>query len=183
MTDLDEDWDNFLHDNTSKKLENIEYNNKKAIFTDLYISTKTKICYLNTEININETFWKIDIMDYNKFSEGIIKKQIKLSCLDVDEVNILDKKIENEKNIINIVVISCINNPQGRIKFKDVRKISIGICKKDLINTRTKEKSAFYNCFVLVIRLLFDGIFKEMHVKVFNTGKLEIPGIQSDYML
>ena len=183
MSDLDEDWDNFLHDNTSKKLENIEYNNKKAIFTDLYISTKTKICYLNTEININETFWKIDIMDYNNFSEGIIKKQIKLSCLDVDEVNILDKKIENEKNIINVVVISSINNPQGRIKFKDVRKISIGICKKDLINTRTKEKSAFYNCFVLVIRLLFDGIFKEIHVKVFNTGKLEIPGIQSDYML
>jgi TATA-box binding protein (TBP) (component of TFIID and TFIIIB) len=27
-----------------------------------------------------------------------------------------------------------------------------------------------------------DGVFKEFHVKVFNTGKLEIPGIQSEAM-
>ncbi len=33
------------------------------------------------------------------------------------------------------------------------------------------------------MRLLYNGIFREIHVKVFNTGKLEIPGIQNDQLL
>jgi len=73
-----------------------------------------------------------------------------------------------------------IDNPNGRIKFKDIRKVSIGISKKDLTSYRSKKKSAFYNCFVLILRIHFDGIFREFHVKIFNTGKIEIPGIQSD---
>jgi TATA-box binding protein (TBP) (component of TFIID and TFIIIB) len=74
-------------------------------------------------------------------------------------------------------------NPEGRIKFKDIRKISIGLCKKDIVSYRTKKKSAFYNCFVLIMRLLYNDIFREIHIKVFNTGKLEIPGIQNDELL
>jgi hypothetical protein len=65
-----------------------------------------------------------------------------------------------------------------------VRKISIGICKKDILECRTnnkrKNKSAFYNCVVLIIRLKIEDKFKEFHVKIFNTGKLEIPGIQDE---
>ena len=44
-------------------------------------------------------------------------------------------------------------------------------------------KGAFYNCFVVILRIKFNDIFKEVHIKVFNTGKLEIPGIQSDDFL
>ena len=80
-------------------------------------------------------------------------------------------------------IIKSIDNPAGKIKFKDTRKISIGINKKDIINTRCKEKSAFYNCFVIVLRVLIKDNFKEFHIKVFNTGKLEIPGIKEDYVL
>ena len=71
-----------------------------------------------------------------------------------------------------------------KLKFKDVRKINVGLCKKDLTSYRTKRKGAFYNCFVLILRIKNkDGIFKEAHVKVFNTGKLEIPGIQTTEFL
>ena len=77
-------------------------------------------------------------------------------------------------------VITHIDNPSGRIKFKDTRKISIGVSKKDLLSYRCKKKSAFYNCFVLILRLKIDEMYKEFHVKVINTGKLEIPGIQSE---
>ena len=45
---------------------------------------------------------------------------------------------------------------------------------------RCKKKSAFYNCFVIIIRILVDQTYKEFHVKIFNTGKVEIPGIQSE---
>jgi hypothetical protein len=64
-----------------------------------------------------------------------------------------------------------------------VRKISVGLSKKDIISYRCKKKGAFYNCFVLIIRIKFNGKFKEIHVKIFNTGKLEIPGIQNDDLL
>ena len=47
---------------------------------------------------------------------------------------------------------------------------------------RSKPKSAFYNCFVLLIRLMHNGIYKEIHTKIFNTGKVEIPGIQDDIL-
>ena len=47
---------------------------------------------------------------------------------------------------------------------------------------RGKKKQAFYNCFVMIIRIKIDGLFKEFHIKVFNTGKLEIPGVQSEQM-
>ena len=55
--------------------------------------------------------------------------------------------------------------------------------KKDILNNRKKEKSAFYNCFVVILRIKIEESYKEIHVKVFNTGKLEIPGIQNDIML
>jgi hypothetical protein len=77
-------------------------------------------------------------------------------------------------------IITSINNPSGRIKFKDIRKISVGVSKKDIMSYRCKQKSAFYNCFVMIMRLKIQTVFKEFHIKVFNTGKMEIPGIQND---
>ena len=47
-----------------------------------------------------------------------------------------------------------------------------------MMTNRTKKKGAFYNCFVLIVRLIENGAFKEYHVKIFNTGKIELPGIQ-----
>ena len=34
-----------------------------------------------------------------------------------------------------------------------------------------------------MLRIMYDNNYKEIHVKVFNTGKLEIPGIQSNIFL
>ena len=33
------------------------------------------------------------------------------------------------------------------------------------------------------MRILFNDTYREVHVKIFNTGKLEIPGIQYDELL
>jgi hypothetical protein len=75
-------------------------------------------------------------------------------------------------------IIKQINNPSARrTKFKDERKITIGLSKKDIMNARGKVKNAFYNCFALIMRFMYEEEFREIHVKVFNTGKLEIPGI------
>ena len=95
-----------------------------------------------------------------------------------ETINHIDPNLFYEHHIINRIV-----NPEGRISYKDVRKISIGLCKKDITSYRCKKKGAFYNCFALILRIYIDNNFKEVHVKVFNTGKLEIPGIQNDNIL
>ena len=147
--------------------------------SNIYISTKTKILFLNKSLDIFTTFWLLPITDYNKQEKGIIKKQIKFSFENRDEY---EKMIAQSLNISNLhnKIITHIDNEK---KFKHVRKLSIGLCKKDLLYSRNKDKSAFYNCFVLSLRIYIINGFKEIHIKIFNTGKIEIPGIQNDEQL
>ena len=155
--------------------------------TPIYISTKTKISYLTRPIVIHEAFWKIPILKYAIPKEGIIKKQMKFSTTDPAELAAIQSMLKQEVACVNEFVIEHIENPDGRIKFKDQRKISIGLCKKDIVSYRIKQKRAFFNCFVVILRIVDEDDehrnYKEMHVKVFNTGKLEIPGVKTDVML
>jgi hypothetical protein len=148
--------------------------------TNIYISTKTKIAYLSNIIDLKNIFWLIPTIDYYRPLNGVIKKQIKINSNTTEEFNFIQDKLKQETSIVEQYIITHIDNPAGRIKFKDIRKVSIGICKKDIMSYRSKKKSAFYNCFVLILRIKIDCVYKDFHVKVFNTGKLEIPGIQND---
>ena len=145
----------------------------------IYISTKTNISYLNMPVDLKTVFWKIPIIPYSRPVNGVIKKQMKFNSLTQEELDDIQERIKGEE-CVDENIITSINNPTGRIKFKDIRKISIGVSKKDLMSYRCKKKSAFYNCFVMMLRIKLNGIFKEFHVKIFNTGKLEIPGIQDE---
>jgi hypothetical protein len=147
--------------------------------TNIYISTKTKIAYLNTIIDLKKIFWDIPVIPYSKPSNGVIKKQMKFNSIEKEELDFIQDKIKDEPYFEENVIIH-IDNPAGRIKFKDIRKISIGISKKDILSYRCKKKSAFYNCFVIILRMKIEQTFKEFHIKVFNTGKLEIPGVQNE---
>jgi len=147
--------------------------------TNIYISTKTKIAYLNRPVDLKLLFWVVPVIPYSKPCNGVVKKQMKFNSSTLEELLYIQDKLTNE-TYFEEHIITHIDNPAGRIKFKDTRKISIGVSKKDLLSYRCKKKSAFYNCFVLILRMKVDDIFKEFHVKVFNTGKLEIPGVQSE---
>lgn len=148
--------------------------------TNIYISTKSKIAYLDKPIDL-KIFWDIPVIPYGTPQDGVIKKQIKFNSKTAEELNIIQDKLKNAL-YCDQHIMSHIDNPNGRIKFKDIRKISIGISKKDIMSYRSKKKQAFYNCFVMIIRIKIDDIFREFHIKVFNTGKLEIPGVQNDKM-
>jgi TATA-box binding protein (TBP) (component of TFIID and TFIIIB) len=147
--------------------------------SNIYISTKTKIAYLNTPIDLAKIFWDIPVINYYTPENGVIKKQMKFNSTMQSEVDFIQEKLTKE-NYFEENIITHIDNPVGRIKFKDIRKVSIGISKKDIMSYRCKKRSAFYNCFVVILRMKIDRTFKEFHVKVFNTGKLEIPGIQNE---
>jgi hypothetical protein len=104
---------------------------------------------------------------------------MKFNSTTEEELQDIKERLKSESHYDEQIITSIIN-PIGRIKFKDIRKITIGLSKKDIMSYRSKKKSAFYNCFVLILRLKLENNFKEFHVKIFNTGKLEIPGIQDD---
>ena len=160
----------------------------------LCISTKTKISFLNTDnIDINMLFWSIPILPYHIPGEGIIKKQIKLSCHNPEETDNINKEINKvkeqnelcEETLIENINTSDNNTPGNNGKYKISRKISVGICKKTMANQSHKQKRAFFNCIVLILRIFMEEEevpYKEIHVKIFNTGKMEIPGVQSDEM-
>ena len=183
--DIDKAWSDFCIDgeiNNFNENNIIENTNFVPKATDIYISTKTQIAYLSQEIELAKVFWAIKILPYHIQSEGIVKKQMKFNFTNQEKVDEVTNIIKNEKNV-DEHIISRIINPTGRITFRDIRKISIGLCKKDILSYRSKKKSAFYNCFVLILRIKIEEEFKEIHIKVFNTGKLEIPGIRDDTIL
>ena len=167
----------------------------RSNITPIYISTKTKIAYLTQPVNIYDIFWDIPVQHYYRRREGVIKKQIKFQTTDPAFIASIKEKLEKQPRCYDEYVIEHIENPNGRIMYKDQRKVSIGLCKKDLQSGNLKKKRAFFNCFVLILRINGgiaspderapedDILYKEMHVKVFNTGKLEIPGIQEDSTL
>jgi hypothetical protein len=177
----DEDITNFETLNAKYVSANLsmEINSDTPKASNIYISTKTKIAYLNMPIDLKGVFWSVPVIPYARPTNGVIKKQMKFNSSTIEELDIIQTKLINEPYYEEHIITN-INNPSGRIKFKDIRKISIGISKKDIMSYRCKKKSAFYNCFVLIIRMKVADLFKEYHVKVFNTGKLEIPGVQSE---
>jgi hypothetical protein len=203
--DIDQEWENFIssecndegassdEEEYSKLDEFLKDNDEEVVSanismdiesfapkaTSIYISTKTKIAYLNTTIDLKKVFWQVPIIPYSMPSNGVIKKQMKFNSTEIEELDFIQDKIKDEP-YFEEHIITHIDNPAGRIKFKDIRKISIGISKKDILSYRCKKKSAFYNCFVIILRMKIEKTFKEFHVKVFNTGKLEIPGIQNE---
>ena len=187
-SNIDDEWAEFISKNENSDSEDEESSVSEAFedddtvapkASDIYISTKSKIAYLNSMIDLKEIFWSIPVIPYTHPKNGVIKKQIKFNSSTEEELNIIQQRLKNE-TCYEENIITSINNPTGRIKFKDVRKVSIGISKKDIMSYRRKKKSAFYNCFVMIMRIRIGEDFKEFHIKVFNTGKMEIPGIQSD---
>jgi hypothetical protein len=158
-------------------IESREVHATPYVTNKLFISTKTKVLFLNQEIDINDIFWKIPVEEYWKPVECVVKKQMKIVSKTQEEYNQLMEKLQTVPYYTEHV-IKQINNPTARrIKFKDERKITVGVSKKDIMNCRGKVKNAFYNCFAIIIRFRYEGVFREIHAKIFNTGKLEIPGI------
>lgn len=192
---VDDEWNSFInnedfdvpeYDTKIYMNENIKTTGmdiSRPVCEDLYISTTTKVLFLNKPIDISNIFWKLPVIDYGRPENGIVKKQMKIVCNNEEEYNIYKERIA-EIPYYTENIVKQVNNPTARrIKYKDERKITIGMSKKDIMNCRGKVKNAFYNCFAIIMRFKFEGLFREIHIKVFNTGKLEIPGILNKTIL
>ena len=174
---LDDDWTAFMTDGTiateTKEQTTLEDAPEPS---KLHISTQTKIVYLNTEIDINHLFWNLPLIEFHHSTTGILKKQMKLTTTTKEETEKYEEMIKHHYNGV-LENISLKTEP-----YKCVQKASVGLSNKDVIGFKySNNKRAFYNCVAIVMRILNDGIYKEFHLKIFNTGKMEIPGIRESH--
>ena len=87
MNETDIAWQNFINNKDFMKIESDKNYSctrqetpKPPNPTPIYISTQTKIAYLNQQFDLNKLFWLIPIIPYYEYHKGIIKKQMKLVC-------------------------------------------------------------------------------------------------------
>ena len=180
--ELDNEWEKFLNGGETNDIDDKAHDElgEAPECKDLYISTKTKLLYLNqSNIDVARIFWSVPIVEYWKPDEGVIKKQMKVAAQSKEECAENERKLK-ETYYYTERIIKQIDNPIAKkIKFKDERKVTVGISTKNVMNYRGKDKGgAMFNCVALTFRFRNDANnFHEIHVKVFNTGKLEIPEI------
>ena len=118
--DIDSAWENFLEEgcildddkflsSINSDDENIKNENIPKV-SDIYISTKTKIAYLSHEIDLHSVFWKINILDYHKPEEGVIKKQMKFNLNSSEELDSMKSKLLNLKNVDEYIITQIVNH-------------------------------------------------------------------------
>lgn len=173
-----------LSDDSIPSVEKEEIKNIRTACEELYISTQTKIFFLNTtNLDVDKIFWNTQVIPYTTRSNGVIKKQIRFISKTKEEYESYEER-RNKELYYTEKIMKQIDNPNARkIKFKDVRKLTVGISKKDIMNCHGKNKNAFINCFAMILRVQHEGNYHEIHVKVFNTGRMAIPGIVNEDLL
>jgi len=196
--DVDDLWDSF-DPNKSKIIKDISTSNKfKGVTPPLpnpvNISTKTMLATLNTHIDLS-VFWDIPVIKYSLPIEGVVKKELRFVSNSIQQLEQMQSKLYQHPFYEEHCESHC-----EKFNFKDIRKISIGISFKNFIKSKkisnnkqtnsqtltSKNKKqrtgAFYNCITLIYRISTEDNFKEYHVKLFNTGELEIPGVKNNYI-
>lgn len=181
MTTLDDEWLNFLQcgematvtpSSPAKITEKITESQKNS---ELHISTKTILISLPTTFDLSSIFWHTPVIQYHALQDGIVKKQTKITTNTPEERRNIEAMCQDEcERGIYFTQSILEDTPE-----KCVRKVNIGICKKDVMSFNKKyvPKGAFSNCIVFTVRIHEEN-YQEVHIKVFQSGKLEIPGMK-----
>lgn len=146
------------------------------------ISTQTKIVMLSDNVDVDDLFWRLPLIRYEEPRAGILKKQIQVQSTTPEEVQAyLAKRAGIDRFFTELVTADTKNcNVNARkASFVDERIPFVGIVSKDLVNSQSKVKGTFIHCTTLNVRAWNAAAdrWNEVHLKVFNTGKIILPGI------
>ena len=108
---IDEEWENFISPGYSDDISSddeeinviVKQTNEEFLSanlssdltslapkaTNIYISTKTKIAYLDKIIDLKKLFWEIPVIPYAKPCNGVIKKQMKFNLASQEELTFI----------------------------------------------------------------------------------------------
>ena len=187
---MDDEWEEFVKlpstDNYKLTTTNTPNHPTQKISGDvpestaLYISTQSRITYLTNPVPL-KIFWDIDVMPYHTYSVCVIKKEMRCDSFSKEEYSELNDHIRNNTSQTPYIVQHVLKHIDKPTSFKDERKVVVGLTNNDITSHKPNKKNAFRNCFILIVRdILNDGTCKNIHIKVFNTGKVEIPGVKNE---
>jgi hypothetical protein len=164
------------------------------VVSDIRISTKTIMTTLVHEsamMNIMLLFWKLPVIPYHHFKNGIVKKKIAFILTNEQMVADLLERVR-QIDATDIMVKESRIASKSRTstnggEYKDTRSVCIGLSKKNIMykhkrdddvtkKKQEKPENAFGHCIALIVRVFYDSLFREYHVKLFQTGNVEIPG-------
>ena len=151
MDFVQEEWESYINANKNGSL-----NEKCTVFTskntektsistlpkcdDLYISTTTKVLFLNEKIDINNVFWEIPIIEYWRPVSGVIKKQMKIVSHTKEEYELYKNKLQYISYYTEHVIKS-IDNPT--VNINDEKEIALNPLNSSIadgLSRRTEER-------------------------------------------
>ena len=106
--DIEDEWNNFLNNEDEYIVDNnnnIQEERTIPKCSELYISTTTKIAFLNQEVDLKNIFWELPLIHYYDKKNGLLKKQMKFNLLSQEEVDNVENKLANETNYIENHII------------------------------------------------------------------------------
>ena len=101
-SNIDDEWADFVSSGYNcdepsgdecEDLETLNDDSYVPTSSEIYISTKTKIAYLNQPINLN-LFWEIPVIPYALPVNGVVKKQIKLNSATSEDLELTHEKLK-----------------------------------------------------------------------------------------
>ena len=170
------DWESFMSGQPLPQVAAAE-KGKSPLPSSINISTKTLMMKASDGlIELEKLFWALELVRYSDPAEGCTKKEMKFTCSSAEEVRHLEERVAP----FSYATTNVIQHVEVAGKFRHVCNVKIGLCKKDIMTNRVSKKESFYNCVAIFVRIECDQGFKEFRVQVFNTGKIEIPGVQNN---
>ena len=157
----------------------------------LIISAKTQSLRLRLSraVPFEELFWRTEIIPYMQPREGVVKKELRVEMSTEEEIRAYEARKAAQTARMPDSQQHCVLETQyprrtltgAIVRRRDIRRLNVGICQKELQCKRRTANMAFSNCFVLYLRWTVDGgrSFEESHIKVFPTGQVDLPGIAS----
>jgi hypothetical protein len=172
----------------------------------LSISTKSNVLKLAWDhVPYIELFWKTPVMDYLSPSEGIVRKELMISLSSIDKATAYFDRRDRYCQLYPDQVVterllplargptSDLRKSENRLMFppfdrtwrgsQDTRSLHVGICQKEIECKKRDQRKAFPNCFVFYLRWSrdpFTTLFEESHIKIFSTGKIDMPGLNNE---
>lgn len=146
------------------------------------ISTQTKIVILSDVVDVDALFWLLPIIRYEEPRAGILKKQILVHSASPEEVEAYLRRRAGLDRFFTETVTAAAQNDNVHARktgFADSRIPFVGVVSKDLISSQSMAKLTFIHCTTLNLRAWNAAAARwcEVHLKVFSTGKIIIPGI------
>ena len=141
---------------------------------------------------INEEKYNFNNLDETKLSSPTLNTNININdkhkeCPEPSSLRISTMTATCETNMIvdlnvisnNVDIKDYYGKEDGVIKviFGEKKR---GMCKKDIDNKKTKGKKNFYNQATLIVRINSNSDAKEVNVKIFNNGNLQMTGLKSE---